>query len=69
MFDLFIITLYILYSDINKTGNLGLNEFLSAFENLKIANVEASDLKMVFGIFDLQKKSEINYSVFLQELF
>ena len=24
---------------------------------------------MVFGIFDLQKKSEINYSVFLQELF
>jgi len=48
---------------------LGLNEFLSAFENLKIANVEASDLKMVFGIFDLQKKSEINYSVFLQELF
>ena len=48
---------------------MGLNEFLSAFENLKIANVEASDLKMVFGIFDLQKKSEINYSVFLQELF
>jgi hypothetical protein len=48
---------------------LGLNDFLSAFENLKIANVEASDLKMVFGIFDLQKKSEINYSVFLQELF
>lgn len=48
---------------------MGLNDFLSAFENLKIANVEASDLKMVFGIFDLQKKSEINYSVFLQELF
>lgn len=44
-----------------------MNEFLQAFDDLKIANIDAGDLKLIFGIYETNFR--IQYSVFLQELF
>ena len=55
--------------DAENRGWLDLNEWLQAFDDLKIANVHSGDLKMLFGIYDLSKLCQINYQVFLWDLY
>jgi hypothetical protein len=38
--------------DSDQTGFLTLNEFLQAFDDLKITNMQSGELKMVFEIYD-----------------
>lgn len=55
--------------DTDGNGYLSLNEFLQAFDDLKITNIQSSDLKMVFGIYDLKKECRINYTAFINDLY
>lgn len=55
--------------DTDGKGYLNLNEFLQAFDDLKITNIQSSDLKMVFGIYDLKKECKINYTAFINDLY
>lgn len=38
--------------DTERSGVIGIDGFLQAFDDLKIANIDASDLKMIFGIYE-----------------
>jgi hypothetical protein len=43
-------------ADQEHSGFLTLNQWLTAFDDLKVANLQSGDLKMLFGIFDLERK-------------
>ena len=55
--------------DAENRGYLELNEFLQAFDDLKISNIESGDLNMIFGIYDFDRKCQINYKAFLADLY
>lgn len=48
---------------------MNVNEFLQAFDDLKISNIQGSDLKLVFIIYDVLKQNKINYQAFLNDLY
>ena len=54
--------------DSDQTGFLTLNEFLQAFDYLKITNMQSGELKMVFEIYDQDRSGRINYQLFLNDL-
>lgn len=56
-------------NDAENRGYLELNEFLQAFDDLKISNIESGDLNMIFGIYDFDRKCQINYQAFLADLY
>ena len=56
-------------ADQENSGFLSLNQWLTAFDDLKVANLHSGDLKMLFGIFDLEKHCQLDYNVFLRELY
>jgi Ca2+-binding EF-hand superfamily protein len=55
--------------DAENRGYLTLNEFLQAFDDMKISNIPSGDLNMIFGIYDLKKECQINYNAFLWNLY
>jgi len=54
--------------DSERTGLLTLNEFLQAFDDLKMTNLQSGELKMVFEIYDRARKGKIHYQNFLNDL-
>ena len=54
--------------DHELSGSLNLNSFQQAWEDLKIANVQQSDLKMVFGIYDQKRIGLIDYEALFTDL-
>lgn len=54
--------------DQDQNGKLTQNEFLQAFDSMKITNVQSSELKMVFDMYDSQRTGSINYQNFLDDL-
>ena len=54
--------------DSESTGCLSLNEFLQAFDDLKVTNLQSDELKMVFEIYDHQRSGQIKYQIFLNDL-
>jgi Ca2+-binding EF-hand superfamily protein len=45
-----------------------LNEFLQAFDDLKITNIQSSELRMLFEFYDQSKTGKIHFSHFFKEL-
>lgn len=54
--------------DSEQTGQLSLNEFLQAFDDLKMTNLQSGELKMVFEIYDDNNSGQIEYQHFLNDL-
>jgi len=54
--------------DSDQTGTLTLNEFLQAFDDLKVTNMQSGELRMVFEIYDVDRSGRINYQLFLNDL-
>lgn len=54
--------------DCEGKGSLSLNDFLQAFDDLKITNLQSGELKMIFEIYDNLKKNLIDYHKFLSDL-
>lgn len=54
--------------DSEQTGQLSLNEFLQAFDDLKMTNLQSGELKMVFEIYDDNNSGQIQYQHFLNDL-
>jgi len=46
-------------ADTDGSNNLNYVEFLKAFNDLKIANVAESEVKMLFDLFDCKKDGTI----------
>ena len=44
--------------DCEGKGSLSLNDFLQAFDDLKITNLQSGELKMIFGIYDNFKSKQ-----------
>lgn len=38
--------------DSDQTGYLSLNEFLQAFDDLKVTNMQSDELRMIFELYD-----------------
>lgn len=47
--------------DSEATGSLSMNEFLQAFDDLKMTNLQSGELRMVFEIYDKEKTGQIQY--------
>lgn len=47
--------------DSDATGCLSLNEFLQAFDDLKITNMQSGEQKMLFEIYDNHRSGQIKY--------
>ncbi len=41
--------------DSDETGKLSLNEFLQAFDDLKVTNMQSDELRMIFELYDTQR--------------
>lgn len=48
-------------ADTDASNTLDYVEFLKAFNDLKIANVAESEVKMLFDLFDSNKNGSIDY--------
>lgn len=54
--------------DSANTGRLSQNDFLQAFDDLKITNIQSSELSMIFEIYDSQRSGTIDYAAFFRDL-
>lgn len=45
-----------------------MNQFLQAFDEIKISNMQSGELKMCFDLYDPTKTGKINYAKFLSDL-
>ena len=54
--------------DSTNSDLLTLNEFLQAFDDLKITNLQSGELAMVFQIYDVKQVGKILYEQFLIDL-
>lgn len=52
-------------ADTDGSNSLDYVEFLKAFNDLKVANVAESEVKMLFDLFDSDNNGLIQYSEFL----
>jgi hypothetical protein len=55
-------------TDVEQSGLLDLNQFLQAFDEMQISNVQSSELKMCFDLYDSAKIGRIEYAKFMQDL-
>jgi Ca2+-binding EF-hand superfamily protein len=55
-------------ADTDGSNSLDYVEFLKAFNDLKIANVAESEVKMLFDLFDSDNDGQIQYLKFLDHL-
>jgi|LauGreDrversion4_2_1035121.scaffolds.fasta_scaffold181190_3 Ca2+-binding EF-hand superfamily protein len=54
--------------DSEQSGYLSLNEFLQAFDDLKMTNLESGELQMIFENYDPTKTGHMQYRPFLNDL-
>ena len=55
-------------ADSYQKGTLSLVDFQNAWGDLKIHNVQQSELQMIFGIYDVGKHGLIDYEAFFRDL-